>query len=137
MASLLGFQPSECGFSFISYKFIHDSYVNNYLCFFLVIDVLIAVTLPTCLLPPHVTPLQPAQSLPGCGKIALRRWRLQPVFVGQRLARLPAQPAPACLWGECMCLRFQDKSRVLIPGVTGQIPELLKIAVKLHRHHYR
>ena len=29
------------------------------------------------------------------------------------------------------------KSRVLIPGVTGQIPELLKIAVKLHRHHYR
>ena len=30
-----------------------------------------------------------------------------------------------------------DKSRVLIPGVTGQISELLKIAVKLHRHHYR
>ena len=30
-----------------------------------------------------------------------------------------------------------DKSRVLIPGVTGQIPELLRIAVKLHRHHYR
>ena len=28
-------------------------------------------------------------------------------------------------------------SRVLIPGVTGQIPELLRIAVKLHRHHYR
>ena len=28
------------------------------------------------------------------------------------------------------------KSRVLIPGVTGQIPELLRIAVKLHRHHY-
>ena len=24
-----------------------------------------------------------------------------------------------------------DKSRVLIPGVTGQIPELLRIAVKL------
>ena len=30
-----------------------------------------------------------------------------------------------------------DKSRVLIPGVTGQIPELLRISVKLHRHHYR
>ena len=30
-----------------------------------------------------------------------------------------------------------DKSMVLIPGVTGQIPELLRIAVKLHRHHYR
>ena len=30
-----------------------------------------------------------------------------------------------------------DKSRVLIPGVTGQIPVLLRIAVKLHRHHYR
>ena len=30
-----------------------------------------------------------------------------------------------------------DKSGVLIPGVTGQIPELLIIAVKLHRHHYR
>ena len=30
-----------------------------------------------------------------------------------------------------------DKSRVLIPGVTGQIPELIRIAVKLHRHHYR
>ena len=30
-----------------------------------------------------------------------------------------------------------DKSRVLIPGITGQIPELLRIAVKLHRHHYR
>ena len=30
-----------------------------------------------------------------------------------------------------------DKSRVLIPGVTGQIPELLRIAVKLHRHHHR
>ena len=30
-----------------------------------------------------------------------------------------------------------DKSRVLIPGVTGQIPELLRIAVKLHRYHYR
>ena len=26
-----------------------------------------------------------------------------------------------------------NKSRVLIPGVTGQIPELLRIAVKLHR----
>ena len=30
-----------------------------------------------------------------------------------------------------------DKSRVLIPGATGQIPNLLRIAVKLHRHHYR
>ena len=30
-----------------------------------------------------------------------------------------------------------DKSRVLIPGVTGQIPELIRIAVKIHRHHYR
>ena len=30
-----------------------------------------------------------------------------------------------------------DKSRVLIPGVTGQIPELLRIAVKLHRHLHR
>ena len=30
-----------------------------------------------------------------------------------------------------------DKSRVLILGVTTQIPELLRIAVKLHRHHYR
>ena len=30
-----------------------------------------------------------------------------------------------------------NKSRVLIPGVTGQIQELLRIAVKLHRHHYR
>ena len=30
-----------------------------------------------------------------------------------------------------------DKSRVLLPGVTGQIPELLRIAVKLHRDHYR
>ena len=30
-----------------------------------------------------------------------------------------------------------DKSRVLIPSVTGQIPELLRIGVKLHRHHYR
>ena len=30
-----------------------------------------------------------------------------------------------------------DKSRVLIPGVTGQIPELLRISVMLHRHHYR
>ena len=29
-----------------------------------------------------------------------------------------------------------DKSRVLIPGVTGQIPELPRIVVKLHRHHY-
>ena len=29
-----------------------------------------------------------------------------------------------------------DKSRVLIPGVTGQIPELLRIAVKLHRPVY-
>ena len=29
-----------------------------------------------------------------------------------------------------------DKSRVVIPGVTGQIPELLRIAVKIHRHHY-
>ena len=28
------------------------------------------------------------------------------------------------------------KSRVLIPGVTGKIPELLRKAVKLHRHHY-
>ena len=30
-----------------------------------------------------------------------------------------------------------DKSRVLVPGITGQIPELLRKAVKLHRHHYR
>ena len=30
-----------------------------------------------------------------------------------------------------------DNSRVLTPGVTGQIPELLRIAVKLQRHHYR
>ena len=29
------------------------------------------------------------------------------------------------------------KSKVLILCVTGQIPELLRIAVKLHRHHYR
>ena len=29
-----------------------------------------------------------------------------------------------------------DKGRVLIPGVTGQIPELLQLVVKLHRHHY-
>ena len=29
-----------------------------------------------------------------------------------------------------------DKSRVVMPGVTGQIPELLTIAVKLDRHHY-
>ena len=28
-----------------------------------------------------------------------------------------------------------DKSRVLKSGVTGRIPELLRIAVKLHRHH--
>ena len=28
-----------------------------------------------------------------------------------------------------------DKSRVLKPSVTGQIPELLRIAVKLQRHH--
>ena len=30
-----------------------------------------------------------------------------------------------------------DKNRVLIPSITGQIPQLLRIAVKLHRHHYR
>ena len=30
-----------------------------------------------------------------------------------------------------------DMSRVLIPSVTGQIPELPRIAIKLHRHHYR
>ena len=30
-----------------------------------------------------------------------------------------------------------DKNRVLIPGVTDQIPDLLRIAVKLHRLHYR
>ena len=29
-----------------------------------------------------------------------------------------------------------DKSRVLTPGITVQILELLSIAVKLHRHHY-
>ena len=29
-----------------------------------------------------------------------------------------------------------DKSRVVIPSVTGQIPVLLRIAVKLNRHHY-
>ena len=30
-----------------------------------------------------------------------------------------------------------DKSRVLIPSVTGQKPDLLRIAVKLLRRHYR
>ena len=30
-----------------------------------------------------------------------------------------------------------DMSRVLMPSVTGQIPELLTIAVQLYRHHYR
>ena len=30
-----------------------------------------------------------------------------------------------------------DKSRVLISRVTGQIPESLRIAVKIHRQHYR
>ena len=29
-----------------------------------------------------------------------------------------------------------DKISVLIPGVTSQIPEILRIAVKLHRHYY-
>ena len=30
-----------------------------------------------------------------------------------------------------------DKSKVLKPGTTGQIPQILRLAVKLHRHQYR
>ena len=47
-------------------------------------------------------------------------WRVIPEYVH---AKDPSTPV--------------DKSSVLIPGVTGQIPELLRIAVKLLRHHYR
>ena len=71
-------------------------------------------------------------------------------------ASLGSLPTFSCLYidvyiNELLCVRlyFEEhvpkqpfiqhihiKSRVLIPGVTGQIPELLRIAVKLHRHHY-
>ena len=29
-----------------------------------------------------------------------------------------------------------DRSRVLQPSITGQVPQLLRLAVKLHKHHY-
>ena len=49
-----------------------------------------------------------------------------PIYIGRVIPKQVKDPrAPV------------DKSKLLIPGVTGQIPELLRIAVKLHRHHYR
>ena len=49
-----------------------------------------------------------------------------PMYIGRVISEHVKDPRPPV-----------DKIRVLIPGVTGQIPELLRIAVKLHRHHYR
>ena len=49
-----------------------------------------------------------------------------PIFIGRVIPEHVKDP-----WAPV------DKSRVLIPGVTGQILELLRMAVRLHRHHYR
>ena len=56
----------------------------------------------------------------------IRRKAVGPMYIGRVIAEHVKDPREPV-----------DKSRVLIPGVTDQIPELLRIAVKLHRHHYR
>ena len=57
------------------------------------------------------------------------------------MARIPSKAVGPMYLGRVIPEHVKDprapvnNSRVLIPGVTGQIPELLRIAVKLHRHH--
>ena len=66
--------------------------------------------------------------------------------IGDSLSLMPRIPRKAVgpmYIGRFVPMHIKDprapvyKSRVLISGVTGQIPESLRIAVKLHRHHYR
>ena len=59
------------------------------------------------------------------------------------MARIPRKAVVPMYIGRVIPEHVKDprapvhKSRVLIPGATGQIPELLRKAVKLHRQHYR
>ena len=70
-------------------------------------------------------------------KPGFQHWRVSPV------ARTPRKGVGPMYIGRVIPEHIKYprativKIRVLIPSVTGQIPELLRIAVKLHRHHYR
>ena len=79
--------------------------------------------------------------VPGCSTIIVRcknvtsqHWRLcishgSPttyIYIGRAIPEHVKEPrAPV------------DKGKALKPGTTGQIPQLLRLAVKLYRHQYR
>ena len=82
-------------------------------------------------------------SIPGCATkfVRLKTW-LSTLESVSPVARIPRKAVGPMYIRRVIPEHVKDprapvdKSRVLIPGVTGQIPELLRIAVKLHRHHY-
>ena len=82
-------------------------------------------------------------SIPAATKIVRCKPWLSTLESASPLARIPHKAVDGMYIGRVISEHVKDprspvnESRVLIPGVTGQIPELLRIAVKLHRHHYR
>ena len=82
-------------------------------------------------------------SIPAATKIVRCKTWLSTLESVSPVARIPRKAVGPMYIGRVIPEHIKDprtpvdKSRVLIPGVTGQIPELLRIAVKLHRHHYR
>ena len=81
-------------------------------------------------------------SIPGCATKFVKTW-LSTLESVSPVARIPRKAVGPMYIGRVIPEHVKDprmpvdESRVLIPGVIGQIPELLRIAVKLHRHHYR
>ena len=71
-------------------------------------------------------------------KLYFQLWRLHVALVAQ----IPHKAVGPMYIGRVSPEHVKDpmvpveKSKVLLPTVTGQILELLRIAVKLHRHHY-
>ena len=83
-------------------------------------------------------------SNPGCATKIVRHKNLAVNIgdCGSRVARVPCKAVGPMYIGRAIPEhvkdpRASDKGRVLIPGITGQIPELLRLVVKLQRHHYR
>ena len=82
-------------------------------------------------------------SIPAATKIVRCKTWLSTLEIVSPVARIPHKAVGPMYIGRDIPEHVKDprvpvdKSRVLIPGITGQVPELLRIAVKLHRHHYR
>ena len=81
--------------------------------------------------------------IPAATKIVRCKIWLSTLEIVSPVARIPRKAVGPMYIGRVIPEHVKDprapidETRVLIPGVTGQIPGLLRIAVKLHRHHYR